>query len=114
MLCYPNAGLPNTFGEYEMTPEQMAGLVREFAESGLVNILGGCCGTSPARIFSGVFHSLNKLESPIYCFKSSFIFLIDYGLISKPLPTQSRTLNPGRFQHYPRIFICLVCERVSG
>jgi Homocysteine S-methyltransferase len=50
VLCYPNAGLPNTFGEYDLTPEGMAALVREFASSGLVNFLGGCCGTSPDRI----------------------------------------------------------------
>eukprot|EP00026_Physarum_polycephalum_P000861 Phypoly_transcript_00862.p1 GENE.Phypoly_transcript_00862~~Phypoly_transcript_00862.p1 ORF type:complete len:1261 (+),score=203.53 Phypoly_transcript_00862:42-3785(+) len=50
VLCYPNAGLPNTFGQYDMTPEKMAVLVKEFAESGLVNMLGGCCGTSPMHI----------------------------------------------------------------
>jgi len=48
--CHPNAGLPNEFGGYDETPETMAKLVREFAESGLVNIVGGCCGTSPDHI----------------------------------------------------------------
>ncbi|MBW2394151.1 MAG: methionine synthase [Deltaproteobacteria bacterium] len=48
--CYPNAGLPNPFGEYDETPEVMSGLLEEFAESGLVNLLGGCCGTTPAHI----------------------------------------------------------------
>ncbi len=48
--CYPNAGLPNAFGEYDETPEVMSGLVKEFAESGLVNLLGGCCGTTPDHI----------------------------------------------------------------
>ncbi|AQP52255.1 methionine synthase [Tessaracoccus flavescens] len=48
--CYPNAGLPNAFGEYDETPDHMAEVVREFAESGLVNLLGGCCGTTPAHI----------------------------------------------------------------
>jgi 5-methyltetrahydrofolate--homocysteine methyltransferase len=48
--CYPNAGLPNAFGEYDESPEQTASIVREFAESGLVNILGGCCGTTPEHI----------------------------------------------------------------
>lgn len=47
---HPNAGLPNEFGEYEQTPDQMAAHVREFAESGFVNLVGGCCGTSPAHI----------------------------------------------------------------
>ncbi|KAI8052431.1 methionine synthase [Syncephalis plumigaleata] len=50
VLCYPNAGLPNTFGEYDETPETMASQVAEFAKSGLVNIVGGCCGTRPAHI----------------------------------------------------------------
>ncbi|MEO3935290.1 methionine synthase [Dermatophilaceae bacterium Soc4.6] len=48
--CYPNAGLPNAFGEYDETPEQMAKVVGAFAADGLVNFLGGCCGTSPEHI----------------------------------------------------------------
>ncbi len=48
--AYPNAGLPNAFGEYDQDPETMASLVREFAESGFVNLVGGCCGTTPAHI----------------------------------------------------------------
>ena len=48
--AYPNAGLPNEFGEYDESPEQMAGIVGEFAASGLVNLVGGCCGTTPEHI----------------------------------------------------------------
>ena len=48
--CHPNAGLPNAFGGYDQTPAEMAGLVREFATSGFVNIVGGCCGTTPEHI----------------------------------------------------------------
>jgi 5-methyltetrahydrofolate--homocysteine methyltransferase len=48
--CYPNAGLPNAFGEYEEAPDQTAAIVREFADSGLVNLLGGCCGTTPDHV----------------------------------------------------------------
>jgi 5-methyltetrahydrofolate--homocysteine methyltransferase len=48
--AYPNAGLPNELGAYDERPEQTAALVREWAERGLVNILGGCCGSSPAHI----------------------------------------------------------------
>lgn len=48
--CYPNAGLPNAFGEYDEFPTQQAGYVAEFAEAGLVNLVGGCCGTTPAHI----------------------------------------------------------------
>ncbi len=47
---HPNAGLPNAFGEYDETPEMMAATIREFAESGFLNIAGGCCGTTPAHI----------------------------------------------------------------
>ena len=50
--CYPNAGLPNAFGEYDETPEQMASVIDEFAEAGLVNLLGGCCGTTPDHVKS--------------------------------------------------------------
>ena len=48
--AHPNAGLPNAFGEYDQTPGQMAGVLGEFAGSGLVNIVGGCCGTTPEHI----------------------------------------------------------------
>ncbi|MDR2955762.1 MAG: methionine synthase [Prevotella sp.] len=48
--AYPNAGLPNQFGEYDETPEIMAKQIREFVDEGLVNILGGCCGTTPDHI----------------------------------------------------------------
>ena len=47
---HPNAGLPDAFGEYNQTAEQMAEIVREFAESGWLNIIGGCCGTTPEHI----------------------------------------------------------------
>src|ERR1700760_1595453 len=51
LVCaYPNAGLPNEFGQYDETPEYMARLVGEFARDGLVNIVGGCCGTTPDHI----------------------------------------------------------------
>ncbi len=48
--CYPNAGLPNAFGEYDDTPEQMAGVLGQFAREGWLNIVGGCCGTTPEHI----------------------------------------------------------------
>jgi 5-methyltetrahydrofolate--homocysteine methyltransferase len=48
--CYPNAGLPNAFGEYDESPKRQAGYVADFAEAGLVNMVGGCCGTTPAHI----------------------------------------------------------------
>ncbi|WP_375739473.1 methionine synthase [Pseudomonas boanensis] len=48
--AHPNAGLPNAFGEYDETPSEMAAVVEEFAASGFLNIVGGCCGTTPAHI----------------------------------------------------------------
>ncbi|RDI99737.1 5-methyltetrahydrofolate--homocysteine methyltransferase [Dyella solisilvae] len=47
---HPNAGLPNAFGEYDETPEQMASVIGGFARDGLLNLVGGCCGTTPAHI----------------------------------------------------------------
>ena len=47
---HPHAGLPNAFAEYDETPEQMAGVIRGFARDGLLNLVGGCCGTTPAHI----------------------------------------------------------------
>lgn len=48
--AYPNAGLPNEFGRYDQSPEEMAELVAGFAEEGIVNVVGGCCGSTPAHI----------------------------------------------------------------
>ena len=50
LLAYPNAGLPNDLGEYDEQPETTASLIREWAENGQVNIIGGCCGSSPEHI----------------------------------------------------------------
>ena len=50
VICYPNAGLPNEMGLYDETPEKMAASIRKMAEAGLVNIVGGCCGTTPEHI----------------------------------------------------------------
>ncbi|MCW5622299.1 MAG: homocysteine S-methyltransferase family protein, partial [Burkholderiales bacterium] len=47
---HPNAGLPNEMGEYDESPQYMAGILREFAQEGFLNIVGGCCGTTPAHI----------------------------------------------------------------
>jgi 5-methyltetrahydrofolate--homocysteine methyltransferase len=49
-MAYPNAGLPNAFGGYDETPQTTGALIREWAETGLVNVVGGCCGTTPAHI----------------------------------------------------------------
>ena len=48
--AHPNAGLPNAFGQYDQTPEEMQQLIREYLQENLVNIIGGCCGTTPEHI----------------------------------------------------------------
>jgi 5-methyltetrahydrofolate--homocysteine methyltransferase len=57
---HPNAGLPNAFGGYDETPEDMAATLREFAESGLLNLVGGCCGTTPEHI-AAIFHAMRDV-----------------------------------------------------
>lgn len=63
---HPNAGLPDELGEYKDDAEYMAGAIREFAESGLVNIVGGCCGTTPEHIraIADAVHGLPPREIP--------------------------------------------------
>ncbi|MBT3518604.1 MAG: dihydropteroate synthase, partial [Candidatus Marinimicrobia bacterium] len=66
VFVYPNAGLPNEFGGYDESPEKMSGFLQEFSESGLVNIVGGCCGTTPEHIsaFSQVVDGLTPRTIP--------------------------------------------------
>ncbi len=69
--AYPNAGLPNAFGEYDEQPEETGRLLKDFAESGFANILGGCCGTTPehiaaiARALAGVPPRKNELVADL-------------------------------------------------
>ena len=60
--CHPNAGLPNEMGEYDLGPAAMAGLVKEYADNGWVNIVGGCCGTTPDHI--AALHDALKKVTP--------------------------------------------------
>lgn len=60
--AYPNAGLPNAFGQYDESPEAMAEQIREYAEKGLVNIVGGCCGTTPEHI-AAIAEIVSKYQS---------------------------------------------------
>ena len=64
--CYPNAGLPNEFGEYDQTPEHMARVTAEFVEASFVNIVGGCCGTTPDHIAAivNVVQNLSPRQIP--------------------------------------------------
>ena len=98
VTCYPNAGLPNAFGQYDEEPDETAQLLRDFADSGFVNILGGCCGTTPdhiravakavegvtprprgadsgSRIADGVFTQLSGLETLTIRPDSNFIMI---------------------------------------
>src|SRR4051812_45832087 len=59
VTCYPNAGLPNAFGGYDETPADMAAVLSEFAESGFVNLVGGCCGSTPPHI-AAIAHAVKS------------------------------------------------------
>ncbi|MEP5612441.1 MAG: homocysteine S-methyltransferase family protein [Cyclobacteriaceae bacterium] len=59
--AHPNAGLPNEFGQYDETPEDMAGQIKEFLDDNLINIIGGCCGTTPEHI-AAIAALANKYE----------------------------------------------------
>lgn len=48
--AHPNAGLPNAFGEYDETPEEMSAQIKEYLDENMINIIGGCCGTNPDHI----------------------------------------------------------------
>jgi 5-methyltetrahydrofolate--homocysteine methyltransferase len=63
--AHPNAGLPNAFGEYDQTPEEMETLIEEYLQDRLVNIVGGCCGTGPEHIARLV--RLTQKHSPRAC-----------------------------------------------
>jgi 5-methyltetrahydrofolate--homocysteine methyltransferase len=62
--CYPNAGLPNAFGGYDETPEQMAEVLGEFGQAGFLNMVGGCCGTTPEHI-AAIGQAVNKAKPRI-------------------------------------------------
>ena len=65
ILAYPNAGLPNAFGEYDETPDHMCAHMRPWIEDGLVNIVGGCCGSTPAHIAKLAQTASQKTPRPI-------------------------------------------------
>src|SRR3546814_7608022 len=67
---YPNAGLPNEFGEYDETPEQMCGQIEEWAKAGLLNIVGGCCGTRSEEHTSEL-QSLMRISYAVFSLKKN-------------------------------------------
>ena len=80
--CYPNAGLPNEVGEFDMTPSDMAGYLREFAENGWVNIVGGCCGSTPdhIRAISEAVRDISPRQRPDVRTLTSFAGLENFEL----------------------------------
>lgn len=89
---YPNAGLPNALGEYDQTPAEMADIVREYVNEGLVNIIGGCCGTTDEYI--ALFPSLVKDAAPrVPAAKPSELWLS--GLERVVLNSNSNFMNVG-------------------
>ena len=84
--CYPNAGLPNEMGGYDQTPDEMAAQVRELASHGLVNIVGGCCGTSPDHI-RAIAQAVSGLAPRPLVTKTNY-FVAEYeSVTSKTVPT---------------------------
>ncbi len=71
--CYPNAGLPNAMGEYDETPEMMAEKVGDFAKEGWINMVGGCCGTTPdhIRAIAGEMKKYKSREVPVLLMETS-------------------------------------------
>ncbi|MGV8964173.1 MAG: methionine synthase [Candidatus Saccharimonadaceae bacterium] len=72
--AYPNAGLPNQMGEYDETPEIMANQIQEFIDEGLVNIIGGCCGTTPEHIYQ-YSKLINNTSAPITAKPNPYLHL---------------------------------------
>jgi 5-methyltetrahydrofolate--homocysteine methyltransferase len=62
---HPNAGLPNEFGEYDLSPDDMAEQLGEWADAGFINVIGGCCGTSPDHIAAIAKVMSNKAPRPL-------------------------------------------------
>jgi 5-methyltetrahydrofolate--homocysteine methyltransferase len=94
--CHPNAGLPNAFGEYDESPSQTAALLRDFAESGYVNILGGCCGTTPDHI-RAIREAVDGLAPRL---SGSGMRDSGSGIVQRSSSPESRVPNPERFTQY--------------
>ena len=80
--CHPNAGLPNAFGGYEQKPEETAELLAEFASAGMVNVVGGCCGTTPAHIerIAAAVEGLPRRQIPEVSPRTRFSGLEPFGI----------------------------------
>lgn len=71
--AYPNAGLPNAFGEYDESPEAMAEQIKEYLDKNLVNIVGGCCGTTPEHIHAIAQLAADYTPRPLYQFENQAV-----------------------------------------
>jgi 5-methyltetrahydrofolate--homocysteine methyltransferase len=82
VACHPNAGLPNAFGGYDQTPDETAGMLREFVEARMVNVVGGCCGTGPAHIerIAAVASGLSPRRVPAPRMSTRFSGLEPFGI----------------------------------
>lgn len=111
--AYPNAGLPNRFGEYDETPETMAAQIREYIEEKIVNIVGGCCGTTPAHIARYLDIVKNAsvrrppVDSPVLCLS---------GLELLEIKTENNFINIGERCNVAgsRKFLRLIKEKKYG
>jgi 5-methyltetrahydrofolate--homocysteine methyltransferase len=94
LSCYPNAGLPNALGGYDETPEMMAATLRDYAENGWLNLVGGCCGTGPdhIRLIAQTVATLPPRVPPVIPPASRLSGL-------EPLTVRSRVPSPGASRH---------------
>ena len=92
VLVYPNAGLPNEFGEYDQSPSSMSGFLNEFAKSGFVNIVGGCCGVTPEHISK--FSKLIEANEPRIIPKISSVTKLS-GLEPLTIRNETNFINIG-------------------
>ena len=92
VLVYPNAGLPNEFGEYDQSPASMSGFLNEFAKSGFVNIVGGCCGVTPEHISK--FSKLIEANEPRIIPKISSVTKLS-GLEPLTIRNETNFINIG-------------------
>ena len=90
--CYPNAGLPNQFGEYDETPEQTCLFIEDFLQSGFVNIVGGCCGTTPEHVRHIAAHARRHAPRPVPAVEP---YLRLSGLEAVTLRPDSNFMNVG-------------------
>ncbi len=106
---YPNAGLPNQFGEYDETPEMMAEQMKEYVDEDLVNIIGGCCGTTPEHI--AAYQALIKDKKPRQCKKANHDLKLS-GLEAHSLKSIN-VKNPDELERSPFMVIGERCN-VAG